>query len=82
MQFQYVCDSSISKVESLYEEIEIMHYDKISDISKLNKVKKGYTPITRAMPEPSKLMEPGWKGEFDIDHGVNDMIRILKEISI
>lgn len=42
--------------------------------------KKGYTPITRAVLDSTKLMELDWVGKFDIDKGIQDTLSILKEI--
>lgn len=44
--------------------------------------RQGYTPITRAVLDSSKLMGLGWKGLFGINTGINDTIKILKEVQL
>jgi nucleoside-diphosphate-sugar epimerase len=43
--------------------------------------KKGFSTATKAILDPSKLVKLGWKAKFDIEEGLRNTIRILKEIS-
>lgn len=44
------------------------------------KEKAGYTPVTWAVFNPSKLEKLGWHGQYSIDTGIRNTIKILNEL--